>query len=65
MPIIHISIAEGRTLEQKRAMVEKVTQVVAETINVDPEKIWIRIDEFKKENFSVNGKLMCDRVAKP
>jgi 4-oxalocrotonate tautomerase len=65
MPIIHISIAEGRTLEQKRAMVEKVTQVVAETIHVDPEKIWIRIDEFKQENFSVNGKLMCDRAAKP
>lgn len=61
MPIIHISIAKGRSLEQKRRLVEKVTEVVAETIDVDPGKIWIRIDEFDRENFAVNGQLMSDR----
>ncbi len=61
MPIIHISIAKGRSLDQKRALARKITDVTAETLGVDPEKIWIRIDEFEKENFSVNGELMCDR----
>ncbi|MFA6010270.1 MAG: 4-oxalocrotonate tautomerase family protein [Desulfobacteraceae bacterium] len=61
MPIIHISIAKGRSLDQKRTLARKLTDVTAETLGVDPEKIWIRIDEFEKENFSVNGELMCDR----
>jgi len=61
MPIIHISIAKGRSQDQKRTLARKLTDVTAETLGVDPEKIWIRIDEFEKENFSVNGELMCDR----
>lgn len=61
MPIIHISIAKGRSLDQKRTLARKLTEVTAETLGVSPEKIWIRIDEFEKENFSVNGELMCDR----
>ena len=63
MPIINISIAKGRSLEQKRTLVQKVTQVVAETIGVAPEKIWIRIDEFDTENFAINGQLMSDKNA--
>ncbi len=61
MPIIHISIAKGRSLDQKRDLARKLTEVTAETLGVAPEKIWIRIDEFDKENFAVNGELMCDR----
>lgn len=60
MPIIHITIAKGRTLDQKRALVQKITNATAETLNVSPEKIWIRIEEFEKDEFAVNGELMCD-----
>ncbi len=61
MPIIHISIARGRTLDQKRTLVRKLTEVTSETLGVSPEIIWIRIDEFEKDGFAVNGELMCDR----
>ncbi len=61
MPIVHISIARGRTLDQKRTLVRKLTAVIEETLDVSPEKIWIRIDEFEKDDFAVGGELMSDR----
>ena len=61
MPIVSIKIARGRTLEQKRELVRSVTEAISKSINVQPEKVWIQIDEFEKENFAVGGRLMIDR----
>lgn len=61
MPFISIKIAKGRSLEQKRSLVRSVTDAVATTINVAPEKVWIQIDEFEPDNFATDGRLMADR----
>ena len=61
MPFVSIKIAKGRTLHQKRRLVRSVTDAIAESISIPPEKIWIQIDEFETENFAVNGRLMADR----
>jgi 4-oxalocrotonate tautomerase len=61
MPFISIKIAKGRTLEQKRTLVRSVTEAVASSIDVKPEKIWIQIDEFENENFATAGGLIADR----
>jgi 4-oxalocrotonate tautomerase len=61
MPIVNIKIAKGRSLEQKRLLVRSVTDAIAAAIDVPPEIIWIQIDEFERENFSVNGRLMADK----
>lgn len=61
MPYINIKIAKGRTLDQKRKLVQSVTEAVSESINVAPEKIWIQIDEFDKENFATGGQVMADK----
>ncbi|GAB6096701.1 hypothetical protein JCM14469_29540 [Desulfatiferula olefinivorans] len=63
MPIITIAIAKGRTLDQKRTLAREITRVTAETLAVSPEKIWVRIDEFDKDQFAVAGTLMSDRTA--
>ena len=60
MPIIEISMFEGRTLEQKRALVEKVTDAVVETINTDRKAVRILIREMSKENWAIAGQLKCD-----
>ena len=61
MPFINIKIAKGRTLDQKRKLVRSVTEAVSESIGVAPEKIWIQIDEFDKENFATGGRVMLDK----
>ncbi|HBV67377.1 MAG TPA: 4-oxalocrotonate tautomerase [Clostridiales bacterium] len=60
MPIIQIEMLKGRTLEQKRAMVEKVTEAVAETANCPKDAVKIIIREMESENFAQGGILKCD-----
>lgn len=60
MPIVHIDIKKGRTVEQKRAMVKEVTKAIAETLDAKESAIRIVINEMEKENFAVSGVLDCD-----
>ena len=57
MPIVNIAILKGRSLEQKKELVKSVTEAVAKSVDVAPEKIWIKIDEMDGENFATAGKL--------
>ena len=57
LPIVQIELIEGRTVEQKQAMVEKVTQAIVETAGAKPENVSIIIREMSKENYAKAGKL--------
>jgi len=61
MPIIQVEMLKGRTVEQKRSMIEKVTQAVSETVNCPKEAIKIVIREMDYDNFAEGGILRCDR----
>ena len=60
MPIISMNLLEGFSVEKKRLMVAAVTDVVSETLEVDPQTIRIIINDLKYENLSVAGKLKSD-----
>ncbi|WP_066176034.1 2-hydroxymuconate tautomerase [Bacillus marinisedimentorum] len=60
MPYVTIKLLSGRTDEQKRAMVEKVTEAVSETANAPKEKIAVFIEEMEKSEYAVGGKLLSD-----
>ncbi|MFW6149668.1 MAG: 2-hydroxymuconate tautomerase [Atribacterota bacterium] len=60
MPILQMEILKGRTLDQKRKMVKKVTDAVTETLNCPKEAVRIIIREMESENFSVGGDLKVD-----
>ena len=60
MPYVTVQMLEGRTDEQKRNLVKKVTEAVSETTGAPAEKIAVIIEELKKENYGVAGKRMSD-----
>ena len=64
MPIVVVNIKEGRTLDQKRAMVTKMTEVLCETMEVKESSVRIIINEMKNDNFAIAGTLVCDNPAK-
>lgn len=64
LPIVMVNIKEGRTLEQKRAMVSGVTKVLCDTLNVPQSSVRIIINDMKNENFAVAGTLVCDDPSK-
>lgn len=61
MPIVTIDFYKGRTLEQKRAMVKKVTEALVETINCKAEAVQISLRETTAEEVANGGILNCDR----
>ena len=61
MPVIKAKLVEGRTVEQKRAMVKAVTRAVSESLGVAESAIWISIEDMKPENFAQGGELRLDR----
>ncbi|MDL2298218.1 2-hydroxymuconate tautomerase family protein [Synergistaceae bacterium OttesenSCG-928-D05] len=64
MPIVVVNMKEGRTLEQKRAMVTGITKVLTETVNVPQASVRIIINEMKNDNFAIAGTLVCDDPSK-
>jgi 4-oxalocrotonate tautomerase len=61
MPTVQIHLLEGRTIEQKRAMVDKVTKAICETANCPPEAVKIILDEMKFDNYAEAGVLRADK----
>ncbi|MCM3760024.1 2-hydroxymuconate tautomerase family protein [Alkalihalobacillus oceani] len=55
MPIVTVKILEGRSDDQKRALVEKVTEAVTNSIDAPAERVSVVIEEMKKTNFGVAG----------
>ena len=60
MPTIRIEMWSGRTLDQKRKLVKKVTEAVVEALDLQPDEVKIRIVESEKENYAVGGVLRND-----
>lgn len=60
MPIVQIHILEGRSIEQKRQMVDGVTKAICESLTIPPEKVRIIISNMENEDFAVAGKLVVD-----
>jgi 4-oxalocrotonate tautomerase len=61
MPIVTIQMFKGRSLEAKRELVERVTEAVAQAIDLKPETVTVLIEEHDKENWAVGGQLFSDR----
>ena len=55
MPFAQIYMIEGRTEEQKKAVIEKVTQALHEAIGAQNEKVRVWIHDVPKENWGIAG----------
>jgi len=60
MPYVTVKMLEGRTEEQKKALVEKVTLAVEETTGAPKEKIVVFIEEMPKNHYAIAGKRLSD-----
>jgi len=55
MPFAQIHMLEGRNAEQKKAVIEKVTQALHEAVGAPKETIRVWIHEVPKENWGIAG----------
>ena len=60
MPVIQITLSKGRTVEQKRELVQIITEESARILKTKNENIRILIYEVEGENWSNAGILGLD-----
>ena len=66
MPFIQVHLAEGRSPEQKRALLLAISAAVESSIGAPAESIRVWISEFRREEFVVSGRIAADaRPAEP
>lgn len=61
MPIIRIEMWTGRSLEQKRELVEVLTRETARITGCGPESVYVVIDEVSKQNWGAGGQLCSEK----
>jgi len=61
MPLVEIHMLEGRTAEQKRALLAAVTEAVRASIGAPVESIRVWIQEFSPEEYMAAGRWHGDR----
>ncbi|MDD2869776.1 2-hydroxymuconate tautomerase [Neomegalonema sp.] len=65
MPIIQINMMEGRSPDQKQAMMRRVTEAVVETLGVRAEAVRIIVQEIPSGHFAVGGEPRFAEGAEP
>jgi 4-oxalocrotonate tautomerase len=60
MPIIRVEMYEGRSLQQKKELAEVLTRETCRIINCAPEQVHLVIENRKKEDWALAGKLASD-----
>lgn len=61
MPIIQVHMIEGRTVDQKRALVAGVTDAVVKSLNVKPDDVRIILQEMARQDYAIAGVLTADK----
>ena len=62
MPMLQVSILEGRTPEQKEELIKRLTATVTETLSVKPESVRVLIQEMPKTNWGIAGQSVAKRA---
>ena len=62
MPLVQITMLQGRTAEQKRKLAKRITDAILEDAGARREAIVVAFHEVSKESYATGGELMIDKV---
>jgi 4-oxalocrotonate tautomerase len=55
MPLIQVTMVEGRSTEQKHALIRSLSQAMSETLEVPLERIRVAIYEISPDEWGIGG----------
>ena len=64
MPLVQVHMAEGRSPDQKRALLEAITDAVVDSIGAPRDSIRVWITEMGNTDFMAGGELLADKQAR-
>ena len=60
MPTYHVEMIEGRTLEQKKKLVQEITRISVEVLGGSAGSVDVIITDIKAENWATGGKFWSE-----
>ena len=64
MPLIEVTLAEGRSPEKLRALISKLTAAVVETGVAEKEAVRVILREVPKSHWAAGDETLAERAAK-
>ena len=64
MPLVQITLLQGRTADQKRKLAQRITDAMAEEAGARREAIVVTFLEVSRESYASGGVLMADKDQK-
>ena len=61
MPCIHVELLTGRTVEQKRALAQALTEACVKTIGSKAESVNVILVDVEKHDWATGGILASDK----
>jgi len=61
MPTIRVEMLEGRTVEQKKALAQALTQAVVETLGNKPESVSVVMYDIARHDWATGGELLSEK----
>jgi 4-oxalocrotonate tautomerase len=55
MPFIQVTMLEGRSVEQKHALIRQLTEATAEILGGDPQRIRVALYEVSSDDWGIGG----------
>ena len=65
MPIIHVELLEGRSVDQKRRLATELTDAFVRTCGGDPAAVRVLLRDVPPTDWAIGGELVADRAAAP
>jgi 4-oxalocrotonate tautomerase len=65
MPVVQVSLKKGRSLEEKRMLVERFTLTLVEVCGSVAERVHVIIDEVDEDNWGRGGRLLSEIATAP
>lgn len=62
MPLVQVTMLQGRTADQKRKLVARITDAMEQEAGARREAIVVTIVEVSKESYASGGVLMADKT---
>jgi 4-oxalocrotonate tautomerase len=60
MPVVTVQMYEGRTVEQKRALVEAITRAMVDIAKTRSDAVNVIIQDVPRTNWGLDGKLASE-----
>ena len=65
MPTIRVELFAGRTLDQKRALAQALTEATVRTLGGSPDAVDVIFCDVERHDWATGGQLWADKPAAP